>query len=172
MKVSIIITAHNEEQSLPDLFKKITLSMHNQNYEYQVIVVDDGSSDGTWEKITTAAKTDKHISGIRFSSNQGQSLAQSAGIDKASGEILVFLDGDLQNDPKDIPKLVSQLNSEFDVVSGWRRSRKDSPIRVLPSMIANQIIRWIFNIPVLPLGLIIKAICILSRPFKRKTCIN
>ena len=138
--LSIVVPLYNEEESIEKLYSKIVAVVNDFNFEYEIIFVDDGSTDRTWEIIERLkCKTTKLI-GIKFRKNYGQTSAMVAGFEHASGEIIVTLDGDLQNDPTDIPKMLDKMNEGYDIVSGWRKYRKDHISRVLPSNIANYII--------------------------------
>jgi glycosyltransferase involved in cell wall biosynthesis len=110
------------------------------DFEYEIILIDDGSTDNTWKKIELLKKDLPHLRAIKFRRNYGQTSAMVAGFEHAAGEIIVTMDGDLQNDPEDIPRLLEKVNDGYDVVSGWRKQRKDHFSRVIPSKIANAII--------------------------------
>lgn len=139
MKVSLVVSVFNEEKNIAPLLEKVYAAM--KEYEYEVIFVDDGSTDGTVREIKRYAG--QQVKLIIFNRNYGQTSAMAAGINHASGEFIVTLDGDLQNDPNDIPNMVELLETEeWDVVAGRRANRKDSWFsRKLPSKIANIIIR-------------------------------
>ncbi|MFN6037898.1 MAG: glycosyltransferase family 2 protein [Bacteroidota bacterium] len=154
MKISIIIPVYNEEANILPLFTAVQDVISENNYDAEIIFIDDGSSDKTVENI----KSLKSAKLIRFRKNFGQTAAMSAGIDFASGEIIIPMDGDLQNDPKDIPKLLAKLEEGYDVVSGWRKDRKDNPIkRNLPSRIANGLISYISGVHLHDYGCSLKA---------------
>ncbi|MDA0194893.1 MAG: glycosyltransferase family 2 protein [Bacteroidetes bacterium] len=138
MKLSLVITVFNEEESIKPLIEKICASLVNLNYE--VIFVDDGSSDNTVKRINECSV--KGIKLVRLNRNYGQTAAMTAGIDHASGDYIITLDGDLQNDPADIPEMLEKMKSEdCDVVAGWRKDRRDNILRTFPSAIANWFIR-------------------------------
>ncbi len=138
MKLSLVITVFNEEESVKLLVEKINESLEGLNYE--VVFVDDGSSDNTVKRINECAV--KGITLIRLNRNYGQTAAMSAGIDQASGDYIITLDGDLQNDPADIPAMLERMKSEdCDVVAGWRKNRRDNILKTFPSAIANWFIR-------------------------------
>ncbi len=123
-----------------------------------MIYVDDGSTDGSLNLLKEIARNDKRVRLISLRRNYGQTAAMSAGIDAAKGEILIPMDADLQNDPKDIARLLAKLDEGYDVVSGWRKDRKDKFItRKIPSMIANRIISWIGGVPLHDYGCSLKA---------------
>lgn len=138
--VSIVIPAYNEEENIPELWLELRPIM-NQLSNVELILVDDGSSDKTLEALETVATTDERVKVLSFSRNYGQTLAMGAGVDHASGDIIVILDSDLQNDPKDIPRLLEKLEEGYDVVSGWRKNRwSDQTLtRKFPSVVANKL---------------------------------
>lgn len=141
IEISIIVPIYNESQNIPILHDEIKAVMESMGKEYEVIFVDDGSTDGTLSILTNLSKQFEQIKVISFRKNFGQTAATSAGFDYSRGEIVLVLDGDLQNDPADIPALVQALNEGFDVVSGWRFNRQDKLLsRKIPSKIANWII--------------------------------
>jgi glycosyltransferase involved in cell wall biosynthesis len=140
--VSIVIPVMNEEENVPILHQKITEAMAKWDREYEIILVDDGSTDRTFEILAEIATKDKHLKVIKFRRNFGQSAAMGAGFDAAKYDVVVTMDGDLQNDPKDIPAVVEKLEEGYDIVSGWRKNRKDKLlIRKVPSKIANRLVR-------------------------------
>ncbi len=142
MDYSIIIPVYNEEENIAPLCEKIEAVMHNMG-EYEIIFVDDGSTDGTFEKISELNRKNGNVRCIKFRRNFGKTAALTAGFRHSKGDIVITMDGDLQNDPEDIPSLVAMLD-EYDAVSGWRYSRKDPWFRKkLPSRISNAISRWI-----------------------------
>jgi glycosyltransferase involved in cell wall biosynthesis len=132
--------------------------LREQDFSYEIIYVDDGSSDGTFAQLQTAAMLDPHTQAIRLRRNFGQTAAIAAGVDYSVGEILVFMDGDLQNDPIDIPRLLAKLDEGYDVVSGWRKNRQDAQLsRKLPSMIANRLISKVTGVYLHDYGCTLKA---------------
>jgi glycosyltransferase involved in cell wall biosynthesis len=154
MKLSIIIPVYNEEGNVQKLYDAVQEVIRQHNYDAEVIFIDDGSKDNTVPIIKTlnGAKL------IRFRKNFGQTAAMSAGIDFATGDVIIPMDGDLQNDPKDIPKLLAKLDEGYDVVSGWRKDRKDNAIkRNLPSRIANGLISKISGVHLHDYGCSLKA---------------
>jgi glycosyltransferase involved in cell wall biosynthesis len=157
-KVSIFIPVYNEEENLPLLQDKIDRALNDHAISYEVIYVDDGSKDKSFEVLTNIAKSHPNVKVIKLRRNYGQTAAMSAGIDAAQGEILIPMDSDLQNDPADIPALLSKISEGYDVVSGWRKNRKDTFInRKLPSMIANKIISIISGVKLHDYGCSLKA---------------
>jgi dolichol-phosphate mannosyltransferase len=130
---SVVIPLHNEADNIPILQQEIRESLDRRDYE--LILVDDGSTDGTASRI----RHDKNVRVIQFSRNCGQSAAMLAGIRAAKGKVVVLLDGDLQNDPRDIPRLLAEIESGADLVCGYRAVRRDSEIKKLSSLIANTV---------------------------------
>ncbi len=139
--LSIIIPVYNEEENIPLLHERLSLVMKEQNFSYEVIYVDDGSRDGTFVQLKSLVMQDQRVQVVRLRRNFGQTAALAAGVDYSTGEILLFMDGDLQNDPLDIPRLLAKLDEGYDVVSGWRKHRQDGQLnRKLPSRVANRLI--------------------------------
>ncbi len=155
--ISLIIPVYNEEESLPKLFKELEDASKNLP-PMEIILVDDGSSDKSAHLIAEQARKDSRFKLIQFTVNSGQTAAIQAGIDHASGDTLIFMDSDLQNDPKDIAALLEKLDQGWDVVSGWRKDRKDNPIkRNMPSRIANGIISKVSGVNLHDYGCTLKA---------------
>jgi glycosyltransferase involved in cell wall biosynthesis len=144
MKVSVIVPVFNEEESLPELYRELRAILDREPWDGEIIMVDDGSSDRSASIISEIAKSDPRVRLVAFARNFGQTAAILAGIDHATGDVLIPMDADLQNDPEDIPKLLEKLDEGYDVVSGWRKDRQDRLwSRRVPSMIANRLIsRW------------------------------
>ncbi len=140
MRLSVVLPIYNESQGIPELFHEI----HNSvaRYEYEIIAVNDGSSDDSFNVLQSFATDDKRIKVINFKKNYGQTAAINAGIQHATGDIIVLMDSDLENLPSDIPKLIDKLNEGYDVVSGWRKERWQGSFltRKLPSLLANKLI--------------------------------
>lgn len=137
----MVVAAYNEAENIPQLNLQLTGVLNTLPLEWELIYVDDGSQDGTFAEMSSAARVDSHLTVIRLRRNYGQTAAISAGIDQAKGEVIILLDADLQNDPADIPRLLQVLDSGYDVVNGWRKDRRDPWLtRVLPSRIANALI--------------------------------
>ena len=159
MNLSLIITVHNEEPSLPILFDAICQAMGTIPRTWEVIFVDDGSTDKSLEVLRRLAVKDPvHVRVIVFRRNFGQTAAITAGLDYSEGEIVILMDADLQNDPADIPLLLAKLDEGYDMVSGWRKSRKDNAItRTLPSVIANGLISWVTGVHLHDYGCSLKA---------------
>ena len=139
--LSVIVPVYNEEENVLLLHEKMNNVLREQDFSYEVIYVDDGSTDGTFPQLQKLVVHDPFMKVVRLRRNFGQTAAISAGVAHSTGEILVFMDGDLQNDPIDIPRLLAKLEDGYDVVSGWRKNRKDAKIsRKLPSFVANYLI--------------------------------
>ncbi|HMP74809.1 MAG TPA: glycosyltransferase family 2 protein [Kiritimatiellia bacterium] len=156
--VSVVIPVYNEEESVDLLCDKLHASLSRLDRSYEIILVDDGSSDRTWSLLAANAKRIPHLRAIRFRRNFGQTAAMSAGFHAARGDVVVTLDADLQNDPADIPKLLERIDAGYDVVSGWRKDRKDTFInRRLPSIIANGLISKMTGVALHDYGCTLKA---------------
>ena len=139
--LSVIVPVFNEEESIRPLHTSISRVLKEQQFTYEIIYVDDGSTDKSCEQLSYVALHDPHVCVVRLRRNFGQTAAISAGLHQSSGEVLVFMDGDLQNDPLDIPRLLAKLEEGYDVVSGWRKNRQDAQLsRKLPSLLANRLI--------------------------------
>ncbi|MCW5839166.1 MAG: glycosyltransferase family 2 protein [Anaerolineales bacterium] len=157
--VSVVVPVYNEVKNVPLLHQKIKAAMQAAKYRWELVLVDDGSSDGSLQAMEVlAARDQKHTRVVALRRNFGQTAAISAGIDFSSGEIIVLMDGDLQNDPDDIPKLLAEIEKGFDVVSGWRKYRKDNFItRTFPSMVANALISKVTGVKLHDYGCTLKA---------------
>ena len=159
MKISIIIPIYNEQDSIKALINSLSILMDNgDNQIYEIILIDDGSTDKSLEILQSEISNFNNMKIIQFQKNYGQTAAISAGIDNATGDILVIMDADLQNDPADIPSIIRKLDDGYDVVSGWRKKRKDKYItRILPSKIANWVISKISGVKLHDYGCSLKA---------------
>jgi len=156
--ISVVIPAYNEEENIPILYEKLKKVLDNIGEGYEIIFVDDGSQDRTPDILKDIAKKDKKVKVIRFRRNYGQTSAIYAGFEHARGEIIITMDADLQNDPEDIPKLLEKINEGYDIVSGWRKDRKDPFLsRKLPSRIANWIISKVTGVHLHDYGCTLKA---------------
>lgn len=156
--LSVVIPVYNEEESVDLLCEKLHDSLSKVGRSYELVLVDDGSSDGTWAKLVAQTKRIPNLRVIRFRRNFGQTAAMSAGFHAARGDVVVTLDADLQNDPADIPLLLERMDQGFDVVSGWRKNRKDTFInRRLPSIIANGLISRMTGVALHDYGCTLKA---------------
>jgi glycosyltransferase involved in cell wall biosynthesis len=158
MDLSVIVPLYNEEDSVNLLYEAITKAVNTMSINYEILFVDDGSKDNTVAIASKIATKDKRLRIIKFRRNYGQTPAMAAGIDHANGKILVTMDGDLQNDPDDIPQLVRKIDAGFDIVVGWRYNRQDKLItRKIPSRIANWLIGKITGVPIKDNGCSLKA---------------
>jgi glycosyltransferase involved in cell wall biosynthesis len=156
--LSVVIPVYNEEENIPLLHDRLSKVLEAQDFSYEVIYVDDGSTDGTFLQLQLIAERYPQTQIIRLRRNFGQTAALAAGVDQSTGEILVFMDGDLQNDPIDIPRLLAKLNEGYDVVSGWRKNRKDAKLsRKLPSLLANRLISKVTSVYIHDYGCTLKA---------------
>jgi glycosyltransferase involved in cell wall biosynthesis len=140
-EISVVVPLLNEEASIPTLYRELTDVLQGHGRSYELLFIDDGSKDGTFALLSSLHAHDSRVRVIRFRKNFGQTAALAAGFDHASGRIIVTLDGDLQNDPQDIPALIERLGEGYDIVAGWRKERKDPFVsRRLPSQVANWLI--------------------------------
>ena len=155
--VSVIVLVYNEVDSVEPLNRELIGVLDGLGTSFEVIYVDDGSRDGSTEKLGQLASRDARVRVVSFRRNFGQTAAVQAGIDHSRGTVLVFLDGDMQNDPHDIPHLLAKIDEGYDVVSGWRRDRHDAASRVVPSKIANWIIARVTGVPLSDFGCTLKA---------------
>ena len=154
--ISVIIPVLNEEENVVRLYDVLSSVLAQLGKSYEIIIVDDGSTDKTVDLLSQLK--DPHFIFIQLRRRFGQTAAMSAGIDYAQGDILITMDGDMQNDPEDIPRLLDKINEGYDIVSGWRKNRKDSYlIRVLPSRIANWLIGAITGVKLHDYGCSLKA---------------
>ena len=157
--VSIIIPIHNEQENIPFLHDELARTLCRIDRTYEVLLVDDGSTDGSYQQLVRVAARDVRFKVIQLRRNFGQTAAMQAGIQWASGDVIVTMDGDLQNDPADIPMMLDKIDEGFDLVHGWRKHRKDGWInRRLPSKIANLLISRLTGFPIHDLGCTLKAI--------------
>lgn len=158
MKFSIVVPLYNEQENIAELYGAIVSALDRQENDFEIILVDDGSIDATFKVMTRLAVEDPRVKAIRLRRNFGQTAAMSAGFDAASGEIIIPMDGDLQNDPADIPRLIDKLHEGYDVVSGWRKDRKDTFItRKIPSILANGLISRMTGVHLHDYGCTLKA---------------
>lgn len=158
MDVSVVAPVYNEVENLEMLCRRIDEVLAKTGETYEIVLVDDGSTDGSWEKMLELSAVIKHLRLIRFRRNFGQTAAMSAGFRESKGEIIITMDADLQNDPEDIPALLKKIREGCDVVSGWRKDRQDAFVnRKLPSMLANRLIGRITGIRLHDFGCTLKA---------------
>lgn len=156
--LSIVVPLYNEEESLPVLQAEIRAAMAPTGLDYEVLYVDDGSSDGTLAIATSIAAEDPRVVVVALRRNYGQTPALQAGIDHTRGRVVISMDGDLQNDPADIPRFLSKMDEGFEVVCGWRKDRKDALVhRKIPSMLANRMLRAVSGVDVHDTGCSLKS---------------
>jgi glycosyltransferase involved in cell wall biosynthesis len=158
LDLSLVVPIYNEYESIPRLLTAISQVMEGLALAYEIVCVDDGSVDGSADLLKQLAAENSHLSVLLLRRNYGQTAAMAAGFDYARGEVIITLDGDLQNDPADIPNLINKLNEGYDLVSGWREHRKDHQLtRLLPSKIANWIIGRVTGVSLHDYGCSLKA---------------
>ncbi len=158
LELSLILPVYNEEKNLPVLYREIIDSCEGLGKSFEVLFIDDGSTDESGNILRDIHKSDKRVRVIRFRRNFGQTAALSAGFHHSRGEIVVTMDADLQNDPRDIPLLLEKMEEGFDIVSGWRIKRKDNFLRrKLPSALANRLISFITGVKLHDYGCTLKA---------------
>lgn len=156
--MSVIVPVYNEEQSLNPLYAEITSALEQAGLSFEIVFVNDGSTDGSGRVLDTIADSDPRVCVVHFRRNHGQTAAMTAGIDYSTGAVIVPIDADLQNDPADIPKLLQTLERGFDVVSGWRKDRQDKKLsRTFPSRCANWLISTISGVHLHDYGCSLKA---------------
>lgn len=157
MYLSVVAPVFNEHENIPLLYEAVESALKSID-DWEFILVDDGSVDGSMEELQKIADADpKRIKIVSLRRNFGQTAAIAAGVDHASGEIIVLMDADLQNDPNDIPKMLEKLEEGYDLVSGWRKDRQDNIMRKIPSRIANQIICRVTGVYLHDYGCTLKA---------------
>ncbi len=154
--VSVVIPVQNEAGNIDDLHRELSAALAGTQ-SYEIIIVDDGSTDDTLLKLRALAAKDARVRVLRLRRNFGQTAAFSAGFDHARGDVIVTSDGDLQNDPADIPRLVAKLDEGYDMVCGWRQSRKDPLSKKVPSFFANRLISWATGVKLHDYGCSLKA---------------
>lgn len=156
--LSLIIPVCNEVETLETLYDQLIAVLAPSKSTYEIIFIDDGSTDGSYEKLRELWAKDPHLKVIKFARNFGKTAAMSAALDIARGNVIIPLDADLQNDPKDIPRLLAKLDEGYDVVSGWRKKRHDELfLRLIPSWIANRLISSITGVRLSDYGCCLKA---------------
>jgi len=156
--LSIVIPVRNEEPNIDLLYRELVETLGAAGRSFEILAIDDGSTDGTFQKLTALQASDGRLRVIRFRRNFGQTAAFSAGFAHARGRYVVTSDGDLQNDPRDIPPMVDILEQGHDIVCGWRKDRKDAFVnRRLPSMLANRLISWATGVSLHDYGCSLKA---------------
>src|SRR4030095_16444464 len=157
-EISVFLPVYNEEPNLRPLHAKLDDALKTLGRSSEIVYVDDGSTDGSLKILREIAELDPRVRVVALRRNYGQTAAMAAGIDAATGKVLIPMDADLQNDPADITRLLDKLDEGYDVVSGWRKNRKDKMVtRKIPSMIANRLISWIGGVPLHDYGCSLKA---------------
>lgn len=156
--LSIIVPFFNEEDNIERVYKAIVEALEVTGIRFEMVFVDDGSKDSTFERASALARGDSRVTVVKFRRNYGQTPAMAAGIQEAVGEVLVTMDGDMQNDPRDIPTFLAKIHEGHDIVVGWRHNRKDKLIsRKIPSRIANWLIGIVTGVPIKDNGCSLKA---------------
>src|SRR6202165_2877119 len=156
--LSVVIPIHNEEPSILPLYDRLTAVLETVQKPYEIIAVDDASTDRSFDLLANLVETDPRLKVIRLRRNFGQTAALSAGFDEAQGSVVVSLDGDLQHDPEDIPALLAKIDEGYDIASGWRKYRVDNPIsRKLPSRLANWLMAQASGVDLRDFGTTFKA---------------
>src|SRR6202161_3855042 len=156
--LSIVVPIHNEEPSILPLYDRLTLVLEQLQRPYEILFVDDASSDRSFELLANLVETDAHLKVVRLRRNFGQTAALSAGFHEAKGDVIVAMDGDLQHAPEDIPALLRKIDEGYDIASGWRKGRVDNPItRKIPSRVANWLMSKASGIDLRDFGTTFKA---------------
>ena len=147
-QISIVVPAYNEAESLPELCIWIEEVMQKNQFSYEIIIINDGSTDDTWQFIQTISQKNILVKGIQFNRNYGKSAALHTGFQKASGEVIITMDADLQDDPEEIPELYRMIKEDnYDLVSGWKQKRQDPWSKTIPTKLYNAVTRWFSGIP-------------------------
>jgi glycosyltransferase involved in cell wall biosynthesis len=158
LDLSIVIPVFNEAGNLEELHQELVETLGKTGRVFEIIFIDDGSADSSWTVLRGIQQKDRRVKLIQLRRNFGQTAALAAGFDQAAGEVIISLDADLQNDPADIPALLQKIEEGSDIVSGWRRSRKDKFLsRRVPSVIANKLISWLTHVKLHDYGCTLKA---------------
>jgi undecaprenyl-phosphate 4-deoxy-4-formamido-L-arabinose transferase len=155
--LSVVIPVFNEEDNLVELHARLATTLNRQDYAWEVIYVDDGSRDRSWEILEGLNQRDEHVRLVRFNRNYGQHMAVFAGFERVRGQVVATLDADLQNPPEDVPMLVAKLEEGYDVVGGWRQFRQDSWLRKLPSRIVNIVTSKVVGVELKDYGCMLRA---------------
>jgi glycosyltransferase involved in cell wall biosynthesis len=156
--ISIVIPIHNEEPAILPLYDRLTAVLENLRRPYEILFIDDASTDRSFDLLANLVETDHHLKVLRLRRNFGQTAALAAGFDEAQGDIIVSLDGDLQHDPEDIPVLLEKIDEGYDIASGWRKNRVDNAVtRKIPSRIANWMMKRASGVDLHDFGTTFKA---------------
>lgn len=145
--VSVVVPAFEEAESLPELAERIRATLEDADLTFEVWLIDDGSMDNTWNVIQDIHRQDTRFAGVRFRTNQGKSSALTAGFERAQGRYICTLDADLQDDPAELPAMITQLRNGADLVSGWKQKRQDPISKTVPSRFFNAVTRYVSGIP-------------------------
>ena len=146
ISITVVVPVFNEEESLPELTQWIHRVMQEHGFSYEVLLINDGSTDRSWEVIQDLTSKNKALKGINFTRNYGKSAALDAGFKRAAGEVVITMDADLQDSPDEIPELYAMIKGGLDVVSGWKKKRHDPLSKTIPSKFFNGVTRWISGI--------------------------
>ena len=157
LDLSIVVPVYEEEDNVVPLYERLSSALNALGRSYEIIVVDDGSRDATYARLAELADADAAFKVVKLRRNFGQTAAMAAGFDHARGDVVIPMDGDLQNDPADIPRLLDKLHEGYDVVSGWRKDRRDNALRRLPSRVANWLIGRVTGVRLHDYGCTLKA---------------
>ena len=158
IRYSIVVPLYNEEQNVRPLYSRIVMAMEEFDDQFQIIFIDDGSRDGTYETVSEICQRDSRVVLVRLRKNFGQTAALKAGFDFARGEVIISMDGDLQHDPAEIPAFIAKLEEGYDIVSGWRYERRDSWLmRQIPSRTANWLLAKLSGVELHDFGTTFKA---------------
>lgn len=156
--LSIVVPIHNEEPAILPLYDRLTIVLERLKKPYEIIFVDDASTDRSFDLLANLVETDHRLKVLRLRRNFGQTAALSAGFDEAQGEVIISLDGDLQHDPEDIPALLEKIDEGYDIASGWRKDRIDNAVtRKIPSRIANWMMKRVSGVELRDFGTTFKA---------------
>jgi glycosyltransferase involved in cell wall biosynthesis len=159
MDISVVVPVYNEQENVVFVYRQLTEVLDDLGREFEIVFVDDGSTDGSREQLKGLAAADQRVKLVLLRRNYGQTAAMQAGLQHSSGDVIVTMDGDLQNDPADIPMLLEVIEQGYDLVHGWRKHRQDAWLsRRLPSWIANRLIARLTRFPIHDLGCTLKAI--------------
>jgi glycosyltransferase involved in cell wall biosynthesis len=156
--LSIVIPIHNEEPAILPLYDRLTAVLETLKRPYEILFIDDASTDRSFELLSNLVEVDGHLKVLRLRRNFGQTAALAAGFDEAQGDVIVSMDGDLQHDPEDIPRLLEKIDEGYDIASGWRKDRVDNPVtRKIPSRIANWMMKRASGVDLRDFGTTFKA---------------
>jgi len=147
LNISVVIPLLNEDESIPELYAWITKVMNANNYSYEIIFVDDGSTDKSWREIEALSKSDNHVRGIKFRRNYGKSAALHEGFQHTRGDVIITMDADLQDSPEEIPEMYDMIVKDgYDIVSGWKKKRYDPISKTIPTKIYNGVTGWMSGV--------------------------